>query len=95
MVAYEANWKQGNYSEHFCKVPLRSLMEIIRVRLDSKTFKGLFSVKISRICYLTGSRHIWGDWAPGRLFRFHGWLTEKGVSSQRLRSTHSLNSPLS
>lgn len=34
-------------------------MGIIRVRLGSKRFKGLFRVKIIRICYLTDSKDVW------------------------------------
>ena len=86
MVAYDANWKQGNFSESFCKVPMRDSMGLIRVRLGSKGFKGLFRVKITSICYQTGSRDIWGGWALRRLFGFNCSVTGRGISWQSLIS---------
>lgn len=46
MVAYDTNWKQGNFSESFCKVPLRGFLVLIRIRLGSKRSEAFSESKL-------------------------------------------------
>lgn len=46
MVAYDANWKQGNFSESFCKVPLRGFLVLIRIGLGSKRSEAFSESKL-------------------------------------------------